>query len=376
MSSALDELPAQVGAPAANRAEIARLHEFEHWPARWVWPLFALLLTLQLAAVSLPASYWPLLMILLPAIGTVLFVFTLAFHDASHGRFHPVHWMNEMFGHIVGTLGFTPLHVYRYAHARHHAQLARQGDPELWPYNSPAVPRPLRVAAALAEIGLGAVYTPLLFLRSVIVGKLLPRERTLIVRGYVACFAFWLAVLVIANGYQLWRPLIVASLIPMVISGMLQTLNKFEQHLGLHGESVLGLTRTVVDRNRCTELVSAAMLYNDYHGTHHRYARIPYYHLPHATPFALAGAREHCPVYPNIVRALADMLRSLADPKAGPQWIERGQSANLKDSSSVWTVPIAQPVFTGEYDTAPETAGTQDGPPEDSPNFPPHRKVG
>jgi hypothetical protein len=162
----------------------------------------------------------------------------------------------------------------------------------------------------------------------------------------------------------------------MVISGMLQTLNKFEQHLGLHGESVLGLTRTVVDRNRCTELVSAAMLYNDYHGTHHRYARIPYYHLPHATPFALAGARENCPVYPNIVRALADMLRSLADPKAGPQWIERSQQANLKDSSSVWTVPIAQPVFTGEYDTAPETAGTQDGPPEDSPNFPPQRKVG
>ena len=33
------------------------------------------------------------------------------------------------------------------------------------------------------------------------------------------------------------------------------------------------------------------MLYNDYHGTHHRYARIPYYHLPEATPFALAGTR-------------------------------------------------------------------------------------
>jgi fatty acid desaturase len=357
------------GDAASSRADIAQLHEFEHWPARWVWPLLAGVLALQTVAVILPAHDWPALLVLCPAIGVILFIFTLAFHDASHGRFHPVHWLNELFGHCTGTIGFTPLAVYRYAHARHHAQLARQGDPELWPYNSPSVPRVVRIAAAFAEIILGYFYTPLLFLRSVLAGNPTPRERRLIVRGYLICLVAWSVAILVVHNLNLWRPFTIGTLIPLVISGMLQTLNKFEQHLGLHGQSVLGLTRTVVDQSRASEFVSAAMLYNDYHGTHHRYARIPYYHLPQATPFALAGAHEHCPVYPNIGRAFLDMLACLADPKAGPQWNAVKESRNVNDSSGAWTLPIAQPVFTGEYDA--EADDQHDERPE-----PPHRKVG
>jgi fatty acid desaturase len=362
------------GAHASSRADVAKLHEFEHWPARWLWPLLAGLLTLQAVAVSMPASFWPALLVVWPAIAVIMFVFTLAFHDASHGRFHPVHRLNELFGHIAGTLGFTPLYVYRYAHARHHAQLARQGDPELWPFNSPRVPRLLRVLAALAEIAFGLIYTPLLFFRAVLVGNPTPRERKLIIRGYLMCVAVWAGVLTTAYFFNLWRPLLVGSIVPLVMCAMLQTLNKFEQHLGLHGHSVVALTRTVVDRSRASELVSAAMLYNDYHGTHHRYARIPYYHLPEATPFALAGAREEVPVYPSIVSAFVAMLACLADPKAGPQWNTQNEPLKLGDSSGAWTVPIAQPVYTGDYDASSQPAN--DGPPEDSPNFPPHRKVG
>jgi fatty acid desaturase len=364
------------GAPATSRADLAQLHEFEHWPARWVWPLAAALFAMQAVAVALPASYWPLLLVLWPAIGTILFVFTLAFHDASHGRFHPVHWLNEAYGHIVGTLGFTPLAVYRYAHARHHAQLARPGDPELWPFNSPSVPRVLRMMAAIAEILFGFLYTPLLFLRSVLVGNPTTRERKLIIRGYITCGLFWLAGFALIYLLNLWRPVVVGTLVPLAISGMLQTLNKFEQHLGLHGQSVIGLTRTVVDRNRTTELISAAMLYNDYHGTHHRYARIPYYHLPQATPFALATTNEHCPVYSNIGQALLDMLACLGDPKAGPQWIAAEEETRLAGSSAAWTVPIAQPEFTGEYHTH-DDPGANEGQSEDpSPRFSPHRRVG
>ena len=53
-----------------------------------------------------------------------MFVFVLSFHDASHGRLHPVHRMNEAFGHVLGTVMFIPLNVYRFAHARHHANSA------------------------------------------------------------------------------------------------------------------------------------------------------------------------------------------------------------------------------------------------------------
>jgi hypothetical protein len=140
----------------------------------------------------------------------------------------------------------------------------------------------------------------------------------------------------------------------MAISGVLQTLNKFEQHLGLHGETVLGLTRTVVDEHPVTELVSAAMLFNDYHGTHHRYAKIPYYRLPHATPYTLAGASEHCPVFASVVSATIDMLLCLGDPKVGPQWLKQPATASQRDPAdrhgSRHPAPAAQPVFTGEYD--------------------------
>jgi len=363
--------------PATTRAEVAELHEFEHWPARWVWPLLAGMVALQAAAINLPAAYWPLLLVIWPALGAMMFVFVLAFHDASHGRMHPVHLINEAFGHLAGTLGFTPLHVYRYAHARHHAQLARAGDPELWPFNTPSAPRPLRIVAALAEILLGFIYTPLLFLRAVVVGHLTPQERRLIVRGYLACALFWFGALAVVYLFDLWKPLLISTVVPMAISGMLQTLNKFAQHLGLHGHTVLGLTRTVVDRHRCAELFSAAMLYNDYHGTHHRYAKIPYYHLPDATPFALAGASEHAPVYPNIASAFFDMLFCLRDPKVGPQWIERCERSDPStDAFSGLAVPIA-PAVTGNYDAAPRFSTTQHESPEDSPNhIPPQRRVG
>jgi hypothetical protein len=106
----------------------------------------------------------------------------------------------------------------------------------------------------------------------------------------------------------------------------------------------------VVDRSRSSEIISAAMLYNDYHGTHHRYAKIPYYHLPNATPYTLAGASEPCPVYPSIISASLDMLKCLRDPKIGPQWIEQSTDSATEARPSV---QLAQPEFTGDYATQP-----------------------
>ncbi len=334
---------------ATTREDIARLHEFEHWPASWMWPLLLASLVLGAAAGFADEDCWPLLLIIWPALAAVNFILVLAFHDASHGRIHPVHWMNEAYGHLMGTIMLTPLAVYRYAHARHHAQLGRPGDPELWPFNSPNVSRPLRVLAAMFEIVFGAVYTPLLFLRSVVVGQLTPHERRLIIRGYLACIGFWAATITIVSFLGTWNMLIASLIIPMFLAGMMQTLNKFEQHLGLHGQTVLGLTRTVVDKDKFGEMISAAMLYNDYHGTHHRYAKIPYYYLPHATPYTLAGASEPSPVYPNVISATLDMLRCLADPKVGPHWLPQERGAEREDQAHNRVAPIAQPVFTGAY---------------------------
>jgi fatty acid desaturase len=317
-----------------------------------MWPLIIASLALSGAAGVAAENYWPLLFIIWPMLSSIDFILVLAFHDASHGRIHPVHWMNEAYGHLMGTIMLTPLNVYRHAHAGHHAQLARPGDPELWPFNLPSVPRPIRILAAFTEIAFGAIYTPLLFLRSVLVGRLKSQERRLVIRGYLACICFWVVTIAVVDYFDLWLQLVVGLIVPMFLAGMMQTLNKFEQHLGLHGQTVLGLTRTVVDHNQFGELLSAAMLYNDYHGTHHRYAKIPYYHLPRATPYTLAGASEYCPVFPSLASATLDMVYCLADPKVGPQWNAQKQTeGEYLNAPGASATPPIQPEFTGEYET-------------------------
>jgi fatty acid desaturase len=346
----MHEDPAFIRGHATTRADIAKLHKFEHWPARWMWPMFIATVALGAAASVALELCWPLLLVILPLQSALMFVFVLSFHDASHGRLHPIHRVNEAIGHALGTAMLTPLNVYRFAHARHHAQLGRPGDPELWPFNSPNVSRPLRILAAFCEIAFGFIYTPLLFLRSVFIGNLTHQEKQMVMRGYIACICVWTVVMAVVIDFHLWNKFLILIVTPMAISGAMQTLNKFEQHLGLHGETVLGLTRTVVDRHKFSEMISAAMLYNDYHGTHHRYAKIPYYHLPQATPYALSGAREHCPVFPSIVSASVDMLHSLIDPKVGPQWNAEKDGAGFKVGASSAVAPIAQPMFTGSYE--------------------------
>jgi fatty acid desaturase len=346
----MHEDPTIIRQQATSRADIAKLHEFEHWPARWMWPMLIATLALGAAAGIAQQECWPLLLVILPLQSALMFVFVLSFHDASHGRLHPVHRVNEAFGHALGTAMLTPLNVYRFAHARHHAQLGRPGDPELWPFNSPNVPRAVRVMAAIVEISLGFIYTPLLFLRSVFVCNLTHKEKQMVMRGYIAVICAWIVVMAVVIDFHLWTKFLILVVTPMAISGAMQTLNKFEQHLGLHGDTVLGLTRTVVDNHKVGEMFSAAMLYNDYHGTHHRYAKIPYYHLPQATPYALSGAREYAPVFPSIVSASLDMLHCLIDPKVGPQWNAEKDGSDFKVGASSAVTPIAQPVFTGSYE--------------------------
>jgi fatty acid desaturase len=331
-------------AVAVSRAEIAQLHEFEHWPAKRLWPLIFATIGLTLAAVAVPPAHWPGLLVIWPALGTVIFVFVIAFHDASHNRLHPVYWINEAFGHIVGTLSFVPLNVYRYAHARHHAYLATPADPELWPFNSPGIGRFHRVLAAFCEIVFGFIYSPLLFLRAVLVGEKTPRERKLIVRGYVACIVVWTIILGVCDYLGDWWLLLVTGIVPMAISAFMQTINKFTQHLGLHGKTVLGLTRTVIDEHPAGAVVSSTMFYNDYHGTHHRYAKIPYYNLPAATPYTLANASEFCPVYSNLAWAMLAMIPCLADPKVGPQWLDGGDWRERKKATRETTEHVSSDV--------------------------------
>ena len=132
-------------------------------------------------------------------------------------------------------------------------------------------------------------------------------------------FVAWTSALtiVISNGW--WTGFVVGFVVPAWAAGTVQTLRKFTEHLGMHGASILAMTRTVAYRGRVGRAASRSQLHVDHHGTHHRYARIPFTDLPEATEIVY-GESEASPLFRSHLAAARDMLPHLLDPKVGPQW--------------------------------------------------------
>ena len=108
---------------------------------------------------------------------------------------------------------------------------------------------------------------------------------------------------------------------PKLVAGAAQTLNKYVQHMGLFGDSDLSSTRTVADTRRFGQALSSSMLHIVHHGTHHRYAQIPFYKLPAATAYVYNAPGPDEPVFGSYWAALMDMLPVLKDPRIGRQWL-------------------------------------------------------
>lgn len=252
--------------------------------------------------------------------GLVLFQKTLVLHDMSHRTYYAKAWVNELHGVILGVFLFVPLSAYRHVHAFHHGFLSRPNDPEMWPFTLRHVPRWRRVLAVVCEILLAPVYTPLLFLRGVLVSR--PMSRRVARR---ICWEYGLLVLIWSTifGLLLWTGssfYVLSGFVPLaMIAGAIQTLNKYMQHLGLVGGSVEELTRTVADPRLLPFQASKSAQHVDYHGTHHRYAKIPHGKLPEATQLIYEGRAPG--LYATHWSAIGSMLKSLGDPKAGPAWL-------------------------------------------------------
>jgi len=246
-------------------------------------------------------------------------------HEAAHGALSPNRVLNELHGVLIGTASFIPLSVYRYVHARHHAHLGRERDPEFWPYNLPGAPRALRVGYAWLELLAGWLVTPLLYsVRTAMSWRSVPgRQHGRLLGEWAFLIAAWAAVLwaVVALGW--WRGFVVVFAVPAWGAGVFQTVRKFTEHLGMHGETIASMTRTVAYRGAVGRLASASQFHVDHHGTHLRHARIPYYDLPRVTPEVYGRDR----LFRTHLEAIADMAPHLLDPKVGPQWAGRAASA-------------------------------------------------
>ncbi len=256
----------------------------------------------------------------------------LMFHDASHGTLHPVKWVIEALGFFLGVVTLVPLTAYRHAHALHHRHPGTERDPELWPYTSPDTPRSVRIACVPLEVVLGSIFTPILFLRSVLIADdLSPDQKRRIRIEYAVAVLYWGLAANSAAMRGLWIPFLVGVVAPWMVAGMFQTVNKYVEHMGMLGSGVLDSTRSVFDSRLAGRMLSTSMQHVDHHGAHHLYAKIPHYHLPQATPLVMTEEAATETLYPSYFSAFVAMVRTLGNPRVGSQWI-----AAESDDSESW----------------------------------------
>jgi fatty acid desaturase len=248
----------------------------------------------------------------------------IAFHEAAHGTLCPNRALNDAVGMLIGTPSLMSLSLFRAAHHSHHAYLATERDEELWPFVVPGTPRWARLLAAAAELGLGLLFTPALFLRAFLRHGTLVRNPALrrriwlelalsvvLLGGMLAAVA-WLGV---------WRYWVLVYLVPAWLAGCMQSLRKYIEHVGLTGATVVESTRTVVAPGPVGRLLSWSLMNEPFHGVHHRYARLPQDALPEFAPLLAPSRPGQMAPFPNYRSALWDLLRTVPDPRVGAQWL-------------------------------------------------------
>lgn len=282
------------------------------------------------AYVAWRAGWWPVTVVLWGAIAWLDHAALTRLHEAAHGTLVRRPWLNEAAGVLIGTASLTPLGVYRYVHARHHAHLGGPRDPEFRPYNDPSASRAKRIAYAWAELVFGWILTPALYsIRTARSWRDVPaRARPRIVQEWIVLALAWAAILAGVHALGWWEGFVVCHLVPAWLAGTMQTLRKFTEHLGMHGEGIVAMTRTVSYEGALGRAASSSQLHVEHHGTHHRHARIPWHVLPEATEIVYGDEREGR-VFRTHGKALRDMLPHLLDPKLGAQWTRSDPPASV-----------------------------------------------
>ncbi len=296
-----------------------------HWIARVAFPILSGLFFITQTALGFAVyrgNYWfavPLVLISSHLMHGLL----IGFHEATHGLLRKSRLLNEIDGLIIGTLSLMSFSLYRAAHQLHHAYLASERDDELWPFVHPQMPRWARVSAAVLELTMGLLFTPLLFARtffrkgSPIRNKKLRRR---IWTEFAAMAVIWTAMLTAIAIFDAWKYFLWLHIIPAWLAANMQSVRKYVEHVGLTGSTVNSSTRSIVAEGWMADFVNFTLLHEPYHGVHHWRSGLTHPELPqHAGALEPSGDEER-PPFRNFGAAVYDLLIHLADPRVGAQW--------------------------------------------------------
>lgn len=296
-----------------------------HWLSRSAFQVLALMFFATQGALAWAVSrdnYWLATPLALLA-SHLMHGLLIGFHEASHGLLRRSRLINEIDGILIGIFSLLPFSLYRAAHQLHHAYLASERDEELWPFVHPHVPRWQRITAAVLELALALVYSPIIFLRIFLRKDSPIRNRKVRRRVWMeiaATVLVWTALLTLIAKFGAWKYWVWLYLIPAALAANMQSLRKYIEHMGLTGTTVNGVTRSIVAGGWTGKLMSFSLLHEPYHGVHHWRSGLPHAELPqHAGLLDPRDPGDREPFH-DYRSAILDLFASLADPRIGPQW--------------------------------------------------------
>jgi fatty acid desaturase len=287
----------------------------------------SLVISLLLAEIALGAAVfykWVWLAVPLVLVTAhVMHGLLIGLHEAVHGLLRKSRRLNELDGLIIGMFSWLPLTLYRVVHQSHHVHLASERDAELWPFVLPRAPRWARCLAAVLELTVGLIYSPILFLRIFFRKNSSirsPKVRRRIWAELALGAVFWTTVLAAVAFWGVWKYWFWMYLVPAVIAANLQSWRKYVEHVGLIGNTANSSTRSIVPRSWLGRVFAYTLLHEPYHGVHHQHAGLPHTALPQfASMLAPKNPGERVP-FMSYRHALPDLIRSLANPRVGAQW--------------------------------------------------------
>ena len=289
------------------------------------FPILAALLLVTQGALGWAVSrshFWPALPLVLIS-SHLMHGMLIGFHEATHGLLRKSRLLNETDGLIIGTLSLMSFSLYRAAHQLHHAYLASERDEELWPFVHPQMPRWARVAAAILELTMGLIFTPLLFVRTFLRKDSPIRNRKLrrrIWTEFAAIAVVWAAILTALAAFGAWKYFLWLHVLPAWLAANMQSLRKYVEHVGLTGSTVNSSTRSIVAEGWVAAFVNFTLLHEPYHGVHHWRSGLPHPALPQHAAALEPRTGEERPPFRTFGAAVRDLLVNLPDPRVGAQW--------------------------------------------------------
>jgi len=296
-----------------------------HWVLKSAFQFLVLGLVCTEAVIALAVQHGYIWIVVLGVIvaAHLMHGTLIGLHEAAHGLLRKNRRFNEFDGTVIGTLSLMSFSLYRVVHQTHHAYLATERDYEFWPLSKPEVPRWQRCAAAFCELNFGLFYGPFVFFRAFFSSPSAvrsPRVRRRVWAELALMVVTWSLILGTVATFGLWKYFVAMYLVPALLAANLQSWRKYIEHVGLTGDTVNGSTRSIVAKSWLGRLLAFSLLHEPFHGVHHQKAGLPHAVLPqYAERLEPKNPGERRP-YPSYRNALLDLIRSLANPRVGPQW--------------------------------------------------------